>query len=581
MGKLLRYIKPHWKAAILAPLLMVLEVYMDLLQPKLMGSIINDGVMKGDLVHIQKTGALMLLVAFVGLLGGIGCTIFSSIAAQNFGSDLREDIFQKIQTFSFRNLDHFKAGSLLTRLTGDVTGMQTFMQMALRSFVRAPLLAVGSVTMALSISPSLALILIVSIPILFGVLYGLTRLSFPLFSIVQRKLDTVNTVLQENLSGIRVVKAFVRSPFERRRFASANEQYRAAAVKAARMVARNIPIMTLILNIVLVTVLWFGGVQTRNGSLAPGDLAAFLTYVTQLLFSLLMIGRLMPLISSAKASAERIQEVFDTNPEITECETADTPSIHSGRVVFEHVSLSYDEQQKEWALSGITLAAEPGQTVAIIGATGAGKTSLVSLLPRLYDPTAGRVLIDGIDIQSIPLAYVRSRIGMVLQQAILFSGTIRDNICFGKPDASQVEVEAAAMAADIHDFIMTLPDRYDTMLGQRGINLSGGQKQRISLARTFLLRPAILILDDSTSAVDFKTESRIQQALRQLMDTCTTFVIAQRISSVAGADKIIVIEEGRIAAEGTHAELLAGSRIYQEIYASQQGKEVVVYDKQA
>ncbi|MCZ8522130.1 MULTISPECIES: ABC transporter ATP-binding protein [Paenibacillus] len=578
MRQLMVYLRPYWKAVLLAPLLMLLEVYMDLLQPKLMASIVNDGVMKGDLGHIRQTGLLMLGYALIGLAGGIGCTVFSSTAAQNFGTDLREALFRKVQTFSYKNLDRFKEGSLVTRLTGDIVQLQNLVQMTLRILVRAPFLALGSVIMALTISPKLALILAVAIPLLFLVLFLLIRYSFPLFSQVQQKLDGLNTVLQENFSGIRVVKAFVRAPFEEARFGRANEDYTAIALKAARAVAVNMPLMTLIMNVSIVAVLWFGGAQTWSGSLPVGDLVAFINYVTQVLFSLLMVGMMMVFISRAKASADRINEVMEIEADITQPHAARNDAITAGRVEFRDVSFSYEnEGRRELVLKDLSFTAEAGRTLAILGPTGSGKSSLVSLIPRLYDPAEGAVLIDGTDVREMDLHHLRGRIGMVLQQSILFSGTIRDNIRFGRPEASQEEVEKAARAAEAHEFIAGFAEGYDTVLGQRGINLSGGQKQRIAIARALLLRPAILILDDSTSAVDLGTESRIQRALKELMAETTCILIAQRISSVLDADRILVLEDGRIAAEGTHTELMERSPVYQDIYRSQLGKEEVTY----
>ncbi|WP_248929150.1 ABC transporter ATP-binding protein [Paenibacillus hamazuiensis] len=577
MWKLATYLKPYWLSVLLAPLLMLLEVYMDLLQPKLMASIVNDGVMKGDLQHIQHTGGFMLLYALIGLIGGVGCTVFSSKASQYFGADLRKALYRHVQTFSFGNLDRFKAGSLVTRLTGDIVQVQNLVQMTLRIFVRAPFLALGSVVMALTISPRLALVLAVSIPILFVVLYWLIRLSFPLFANVQAKLDAVNNVLQENLSGIRVVKAFVRADYERSRFGDANQDYTDMALKAARMIALNMPLMMLIMNFSIVAVLWFGAAQTWSGSLQVGDLIAFLNYVMQVLASLLMVGMMLMNVSRAKASADRINEVFAANSEIAERTDARDDAIRFGKIEFDRVSFAYGAEAKEIVLSDISFTAEPGQTIAILGATGSGKSSLVGLIPRLYDASGGRVLIDGTDVRDISLRHLRSRIGMVLQQSILFTGTIRDNIRFGKPDASQEEVEAAAKAAQAHDFIMGFPDGYDTELGQKGVNLSGGQKQRISIARALLVRPKVLILDDSTSAVDLGTESRIQKALRELMAGSTCVLIAQRISSVLDADLILVLEDGRIVARGTHRELMAQSPVYQDIYKSQLGKEEVLH----
>lgn len=571
------YLKPYWKIALLAPILMLVEVSMDLLQPKLMAHIVNEGIMKGDLPLIQNTGLIMIGVALIGLLGGAGCSVFSTIASQNFGADLRNGLFRKVQSLSFRRLDQLNTGSIITRLTNDVVQVQTFVQMLLRT-IRSPLLVAGSFIMAMTISLKLTLILAVAVPALFIVLYVLIRMSFPLYAKVQARLDGVNTVLQENLSGIRVVKAFVRSDYERKRFAGANRSFTEISVKAARVIGLNMPLMMLIMNVSTVAVLWYGGVQTWNGGLPVGDLIAFINYVTQLLFSMLMFGNMLSFYSRAQASARRIHDVLVLESE-SEGDTNMIPEhvFEEGQLIFEQVSFAYDKEQKEFILKDISFRAEPGQTIAILGATGAGKSSLVHLIPRFYDPAKGRVLIDGTDVKEMPLDLLRSRIGVVLQQSVLFSGKIRDNIRFGKPDADQEEVEAAAKAAEAHEFIMRLPEGYDTDLNQRGVNLSGGQKQRIAIARALLVRPKILILDDSTSALDLGTESRIQNALKRLMKQSTNLIIAQRISSVVDADKILVLEHGRIVAEGTHEELLGSSPIYQDIYRSQWKEEDQAY----
>jgi len=588
-----RFLTPYKSAAILAPLLMVLEVAMDLLQPKLMSSIVDDGVLAGNLSHIVTTGLIMLLVALIGWVGGAGCTLYSSKAAVGYGTDLRQELFDHIQTFSFRNLDTFQEGSLITRLTSDITQMQTFVQMLLRMFIRSPMLIIGSIIMAFTISVKLALILIATVPVLFIILFILIKASYPLFASVQSKLDQVNAVLQENLAGIRVVKAFARARLEKKRFKQSNEDYTTTAVKAWRIVTLNAPVLSLMLNATIVAVLWFGGFQVVGGDIAAGDLIAFINYVTVVLSSLTSIGMMMMSFSRAKVSAARINEVLHTEPDIqsgtdnsgnaqshqsnrnqSSSQPTPLPSRAAGQVEFRDVSFRYDGDH---ALTGINLMARPGEKVALIGSTGSGKTSLVQLIPRLYDASQGEVLVNGVNVRYWDLQDLRSRVSIVLQESILFSGSIRDNICFGRPGATDAELRAAAQAAAADDFIMKLKDGYDTELGQRGVNLSGGQKQRISIARALLMRPEVLILDDSTSAVDLRTEASIQKALQSLMKDSTTFLIAQRISSVRDADCIYVIDEGQIVARGTHDDLMAHSSHYQAIYYSQQRKEDVQF----
>lgn len=578
MWTLMRYLKPYWRSAVLAPLCMMLEVYMDLLQPKYMANIVDNGVLQRNIHSIETTGLFMIGIAVIGLISGVGCNLFASRASLNFGADVRAALFAKTQSFSFRNLDHFKSGSLITRMTNDVVLVQNLVQMFLQMLVRAPGLAFGSVIMALTISLHLGLILAVSIPVLAVFLYFLIRFSYPLFSKVQAGLDAVNTVLQENLAGIRVVKAFVRSDFENKRFQKSNDMYTAISITAGRVVSLNMPVMTLMMNGSIVAVLWFGGHQVWGGTLRVGDLIAFINYATQVLSSLMMVSMILVNVSQATVSARRINEVLAAEADIANPPQTVSSPIRSGRVVFEDVSFSYgNANAQEMVLKNLSFVAEPGQTVAIIGSTGAGKSSLVNLIPRLYDVTDGCLTIDGIDVRSLDLLDLRSRIGVVLQESILFTGSIRDNIRFGQPDASDNALEAAARAAQAHDFIMNLPEGYDTLLGQRGINLSGGQKQRIAIARALLIRPSILIMDDSTSALDLATESRLQRALTEVMATSTTFLIAQRISSVIAADKILVIEDGQKVGEGTHAELMTTCLVYQDIYHSQLGKEAMVY----
>ncbi|MDQ0088819.1 ATP-binding cassette subfamily B protein [Paenibacillus anaericanus] len=577
MWKLKSFLKPYWLWCLLAPLLMVIEVFMDLMQPTLMASIVNKGIMTNDLAHIVTTGLTMLGVAFIGVIGGAGCSIFSSIASQNFGNDLRIRLFDHTQSFSNQNLDRLKTGSLITRLTNDVVQLQTFVQMILRMFVRSPLLLIGSLVMAIRISPSLTLILLISVPLLFIILYVLIKLSFPLFAKMQVKLDGVNTVLQENISGIRVIKAFVRARQEKKRFDVANTEYTHTAIKAVRLMALNLPLMMLILNASIVAVLWFGGLQSWNYGLPVGDLIAFINYVTQLLMSMLMLSNALTFVSRAKVSADRVNEVLATTSEIIDAPSAKTDVIHNGRIEFKNVSFSYHKDDQNLVLREINFVAKPGETVAIFGATGAGKSTLVSLIPRLYEVMSGTIMIDGTDVREMGLEHLRGRIGLVMQQTILFSGTIRDNIRYGRPDATAEEVEQAAITAEAHNFIIGLPQGYDTILGQRGVNLSGGQKQRLSIARALLIRPMILIMDDSTSALDAATESRIRQMLKEQMRNSTNILITQRVSSVIDANRILILENGRIVAQGTHEELLLSSDVYRDIRQSQLKGEEAPY----
>lgn len=596
MWKLRSFVKPYWFITLLAPLLMVMEVCMDLSQPRLMATIVNHGVAEGNLALIWSTGLHMLGVAVVGLIGGAGCTFFTVKAAQNFGADLRLSVFEKVQSLSFRQLDTFSTGSLITRLTSDVMQMLNILQILLRQFTREASLLIGSLIMAVVISPRLSLILLAVVPIQFVILYLLMKRSTPLFRQMQTKIDRVNTVMQESTTGIRVIKAFVRAGFERTRFGSANTDLLNASLSSARALATSGPLMTLILNISIVAVLWFGGAQTWSGSMAIGDLAAFIIYISQVLFSLVSITNTLMNISRAQVSAERIREVLDTKvdpnepaqeqeqnkPKLLESHsslaTSSPESLVAGcELEFDQVSFVYETAPDQPVLHDISFKALPGQTIGILGATGSGKSTLVSLIPRLYDATSGHIRLNGVDVKELPVGQLRSQVGIVLQQSILFSGTIRDNILFGRPGASNAEMKAVAQAAEADSFISKLPEGYEAKLGQRGVNLSGGQKQRIAIARALLLRSPLLVLDDSTSAIDLGTEKRIQRSLQALMAGSTRIIIAQRVSSVLQADQILVLDEGRIAARGTHEELLATSELYQDIYNSQQGKEEALH----
>jgi ATP-binding cassette subfamily B multidrug efflux pump len=580
---LVRYLKPYWRWAVLAPLLMVLEVSMDLLQPRMVQRIVDEGIARLDLNMVIQTGLLMLCFALIGVFGGMGCGLFAEMTSQSFGADLREILFSKVQAFSFGNLDELDTGQLVTRLTNDVTQVQEAVGMILRMLVRAPLLLVGSLIMGIITSPQLAFLPVILMPIELVAVFWIVKKATPLFTKVQERLDHLNEVMQENLAGVRVVKAFVRFQYEVGRFGQANARLTDQNVHAGRTVAIMPSFMMLTMNIGVVSVLWFGGVRVNQGDMQIGQIIAFISYLTITLFSLMMVSQMVIQLARADASAKRIQEVLTSQPKVQDLQDSRKGIILNGRVTFNQVSFSYDGNGSDAVLKGVNFSAEPGQTVALLGTTGAGKSSLVHLIPRFYDVASGQVLVDGIDVRDLEQATLRRNIGIALQEVVLFSGTIGENIRYGRPDASDEEVVAAAKAAQAHDFITSFPEGYNTQLGQRGVNLSGGQKQRIAIARAILLKPAILILDDSTSSVDVETESKIQDALEALMherrlgsDTpSTTFVIAQRISTVLKADKILVLDDGQIAAQGTHLELMQRSPIYREIYESQLGSGVV------
>ena len=569
------FLRPYWVWATLAPLLMALEVAMDLMQPRLIQRIVDHGIARGDMGIVIETGAWMVGLALIGLAAGLGCGVCAIIAAQHFGADLRGTLFGKVQALSFGNLDHLETGKLITRLTNDATQVQEVVAMLLRIMVRVPLLLIGSLIMAILTSPELSLLFVVLMPIVLLALVWIVNRTYPLFTRVQQELDTLNTVLQENLSGLRVVRAFARGKHEVRRFGQTNDDLMERNTAAARMTALTMPLMMLTLNMGVVAAVWIGGVRVVGGELQVGQLIAFTNYLMQTLMSLMMISMLVVRLSRAEASADRLREVLDSEPTVASHPDAITAFAPEGKVVFENVRFSYDPNGHDPVLRDITLVAEPGQTIALLGATGSGKTSLVNLIPRFYDAQSGRVLIDGVDVRDIDEEVLRGKIGVALQESILFTGTIRDNIRYGRPEASDEEVIEAARMAQADDFIRRFPDGYDSIVGQRGVNLSGGQKQRIAIARALLTRPAILILDDSTSAVDGETEARIQSELARLGQT--RFVVAQRISTVLMADKILVLDDGKIAAEGSHEELLSSSPIYQEIFDSQMERGGVLH----
>ena len=579
--KLSKFLKPYWKEALLSIILLIAVVFMDLTIPRLVQRIIDQGITQGDMDTVLRTTLLMLGISVLNTLFAIGNNIFSVAAAEGFARDLREALFRKIQDFSFSNLDQLKTGNLIVRLTSDVTVLQLSYRMSLRIGIRAPLLIVGSLILMFATNAELT-IKILPLLVLTGVVAFLFILKVgPLFMQMQKKLDALNTVLQENIAGVRVVKAFVRRRHEEKRFQVSNEDFMDMHIRVMRFFSIFPPALMMLVNLGIVVVVYSGGAQAINGSLSVGEIVAFIEYLATTMTPLLIMAMVANNFASGMVSAERVYEVFDTIPEIKEQDGArNLPHEIKGRVVFNGVDFYYNGACDEKVLEGIDITAEPGQTIAILGATGAGKSTLVNLIPRFYDVTQGSVTIDGVDVRQVSQDSLLAHIGITPQETVLFSGTVRDNIGYGKPNASETEIVEAAKAAQVHDFIVELPQGYDTPVAQRGVNLSGGQKQRIAIARAILTRPEILILDDSTSSVDFETEAKIQDAMENLMKGSTNFIVAQRISTVLNADKIIVLDKGRISAQGSHSELMRTSPIYREIYDSQLGNGNRLLDDQ-
>ena len=573
MKFLSKYTKKYWKTFCLAVLFLTFEAISDLLQPTIMAKIIDEGVANRDIHYILKMGGLMLLITALGAVSASTRSILASIVSQSFGTELRSDLFKKIQSLSFKNLDKFDRASLITRLTNDVTQVQVFVNGLMRIFVKAPLLAIGGLIMATRLNLHLSVVLAVVVPIVALLIIFNLKLGFPLFSKVQTALDRVNSVMREYLSGVRVVKAFNRFDVEISKSSKANDHFKDQSVTASRLMATFSPAIMLTVNLGIVVVLWIGGLGVDSGEIQVGHIIAFTNYMTQILFSLMMISMVFNMFVRAKASAGRIDEVFLLEDSFT----WDQEDIHSqtekGRIDFEDVTFAYEGTTGEPILKYINLTIHPGETVGIIGSTGSGKSTLVGLIPRFYDVNSGTVKVDGENIQRVNPKKLREKIAIVPQKNILFSGSVAENLRWGKEDATEEEMVAAASMAGAHDFINASPEGYHTRIGQGGVNFSGGQKQRISIARALIKRPEILILDDSTSAVDVATEAKIKTALKKYAKGLTCLLIAQRITSIMDADKIVVLDHGELVGVGTHQELIETCKVYQEIYQSQIGKE--------
>lgn len=580
--KVLRYLKPYWVFALLCPLAMILEVSMDLLQPTLMSDIVDNGIL-GDaaadenLRYVLITGLKMLIFSLIGCFGGIASAAFGTAAAQKMGNDLRKDAFAKVMHMSFQQTDKFTTGSLVTRLTNDITAIQEFVAMSLRMFVRTGMQFIGGIAVILTLNVNFGIVLVISLPVQLIAVAIIMKKASPLFSIVQSRLDKVNSVVQENVSGARVVKAFTREEYEINRFDNANTDLMTTNLKVQKLLATLNPILMIIMNASVIAIIMIGGFQVEAKAMQVGEVMAAVTYITQILMSVMMVGMMFQQVSRSAASMKRVNEVLSTNPVISDGNKS-ADSDNSGTVEFRNVGFSYPGSSGKPVLSGIDLKVGKGQMIAILGSTGCGKTSLVNLVPRFYDATNGDVLVDGVNVKDYDVDTLRSKIGVVLQKSELFSGTVAENIRWGCETATDEEVKTAAKIAQAEEFIDGFNDGYDTMISEKGASLSGGQKQRMAIARAIIKKPEILIFDDSTSALDLSTEAKLHKALRENLSGVTVIMIAQRIASVMRADKIAVLENGSICAFGTHKELMESSSVYRDIYYSQmkQGEEEAV-----
>lgn len=578
MKRYKKYITPYLSAFVIGPLMMLTEVAGEVMLPKFMSMIINNGVADRNLAYIGKMGALMVLTVLFMAVGGILGAYFSAKASIFFTSDMRNDLFQKVQQFSFENIDGYSTGSLVTRLTNDVQQVQNVLMMGLRMALRAPGMFLGALIMAFMMNRQLAVIILIVIPVLLAAILLILKTAFPRFGEMQRKLDRLNSGIQESLTNVRVVKSFVREDHEIEKFSRLNRDLKESSLRALRIVITTMPVMMFAMNVTTLAVVWYGGNIIIAGNMPVGDLTAFTTYIVQILMSLMMLSMVFLQSSRASASMKRINEIFDTEIGLNDdnAENKDK-KVTEGRVEFKDVSFGYSGEngRKDLVLEGISFTAEPGQTIGIIGSTGSGKTSLVQLIPRLYDVTGGEVLVDGVNVKEYSLKHLREGVGMVLQKNILFSGTIEENLRWGNEDAPMEDVIRFSESAQADPFVKNFKNGYDTEMGQGGVNVSGGQKQRLCIARALLKRPKILILDDSTSAVDTATEAKIRESLYHDLKDTTKIIIAQRISSVQEADQILVLEDGKIIGHGTHEELLKTCETYSEIYTTQIGNKSI------
>lgn len=568
MIKILTYLKKYRYIAALSPLFMILEVSMDLIQPDLMSRIVDEGVLAENMDIILNLGIQMVIFTVIGCIGGILSGVFGNIAAQSFSNDLRKDAFAKVMKMSFQQTDKFTTGSLVTRLTNDITACQDFVGMALRMMVRTVMQFVGGIYMVLNIDVVFGLVLLVTLPVQLIVVAVVLKKGAPLFEVVQGKLDRVNSVVQENVSGARVVKAYTREQYEIDRFSKANDELCNTNLRVQKLMALLTPVLSILMNASVLAIIYMGGLQVQARELEVGKVMAGITYITQILMSVMMIGMMFQQVTRASASAKRIREILDADP-VIESGSFDGNTAEQGTVEFKNVSFRYPGVQAGNVLEDISFKVNKGETVAILGATGCGKTSLVNLIARFYDAAEGQVLVNGVDVREYQLDALRKKVGFVLQRSELFSDTIENNIRWGKPDASDEEIRSAAEIAQAAEFIEGFNDGYKDIITEKGSSLSGGQKQRLSIARAIVKKPEILIFDDSMSALDLTTDAKLQRALRENLGDTTVIMIAQRVASVMGADKIAVIENGRLAAFDNHENLLKSCEVYQDIYSSQ------------
>ncbi|MFF2289236.1 ABC transporter ATP-binding protein [Peribacillus butanolivorans] len=571
MKKLFSFLKPYRLLITLALFLMIVELGVELLQPLFIAKIIDDGILQKDLSVVIKWGSIMVGLSIFSFLGGIVNSFTASHVSQSFGHDVRKSLFGKIQAFSFANLNNIPTSSLITRMTNDVTQLQNTVFMGLRIMARAPLIVLGGAIMAITVNLKLSLVLVISIPILVFFLGWVMKRAAKLFKLVQKKLDNVNSVMRENLIGMRLIKAFLRKEHEIKRFDEANDELKRKTVTSLRLIETTMPVLMLVMNLAILVILWLGSEFIATGDIQVGEVVAIVNYATRIAASLSVFSWLIMVISRAKASAERVTEIFETPIDLDEGKIeSQSGAVKAGSIEFQDVSFRYPGSGTP-VLKNLSFTVEAGESLAIIGATGSGKTSLFQLIPRLYEVESGSIFIDSQDVKNIPLDSLRKRIGYVPQEALLFSGSIKNNIAWGKENATIEELMTAAEHAQVHETVMKLPKQYETQLGQKGVNLSGGQKQRLSIARALVRRPKILLLDDSTSALDLKTESKLLNALKSY--TCTTLIITQKISTAMEADKILLLENGEMLAEGKHEELIKTSTLYRKIVHSQFGEE--------